>query len=120
MASHAPIDVAHAPAPGSVLAPIVVSTLGVEAHDTGTFALRLTRTAVPAGTLTVYFRNRDSSLHNLWLAPVLRTGGQPVLVSDDVGEGGAAAKSVTVTPGGWRLFCSISGHGSMTRDLAVG
>jgi hypothetical protein len=30
--------------------------------------LRLTRASVPAGTLTVYFRNHDISLHNLWLA----------------------------------------------------
>jgi plastocyanin len=115
-----PTDAVQALVPAPPLLPIVTSTVGVEAHDIGSFVLRLTRTAVPAGKLTIYFRNQDSSLHNLWLAPSQGTGGQAVLISDDVGEGGGATRTVTVTPGGWRLFCSISGHNSMTRDLAVG
>lgn len=109
-----------AAAPAAAPATVVASTLGVEALDIGTFVLRLTRTAVPAGTLTIFFRNGDSSPHNLWLAPPQGAGGQAIQISDDVGERGAATKTLTVTPGGWRLFCSIAGHGSMTRDLAVG
>jgi hypothetical protein len=104
---------------GPVALPVVNSTLGVEAHDFGTFALRLTKTAVPTGNLTIFFRNHDASEHNLWIAPP-HAGAQPLQISDAVGQGGGATKTIAVTPGSWRLFCSIEGHSSMTRDLAVG
>jgi plastocyanin len=106
-------------AAGPLVAPVAGSTVGVEAHDFGTFALRLTKTAVPAGNLTIFFRNYDASQHNLWMqAP--QSGAQPVQISDNVGEGQGATKTVVVTPGTWRLYCAIEGHDSMTRNLAVG
>ena len=39
--------------------------------------------------------------------------------SEAVGEDGGATKTVAVTPGTWRLYCSLTGHDAMTRDLAV-
>ena len=81
--------------------------------------LRLTPTSVPAGDLTIYFRNYDVSEHNLWLDPPAATGRPSVMISAAVGEGDGAAKTVTVTPGTWRLYCSLTGHEAMTRDLAV-
>ena len=46
-------------------------------------------------------------------------GGSPRMISEAVGEGGGATKTVRVTPGTWRLYCALDGHGAMTRDLAV-
>lgn len=106
------------PPPGGT-PPGVASSVGAEAHDFGTFVLRLTRTAVPAGELTIYFRNYDIADHNLWLDPPPATSGAPVIISEAVGENGGATRTVPVTPGTWRLYCSLLGHGSMTRDLAV-
>ncbi|MDX6683215.1 MAG: hypothetical protein QOG94_3254 [Solirubrobacteraceae bacterium] len=79
--------------------------------------LRLTRTSVPAGSLTVFFRNHDVSDHNLWI----EGPGGDVLerVSDTVGEDGGAARTLTVTAGAWRLFCALPDHGAMTRTLTV-
>jgi hypothetical protein len=108
-----------APPPGSA-PPGVASTVGAEAYDFGTFVLRLSRTAVPAGDLTIYFRNHDISEHNLWLDAPPASGVAPLMISEAVGENGGATKTVAVTPGTWRLYCSLLGHDAMTRDLAVG
>ena len=97
----------------------MASSVGAEAYDFGSFVLRLTRTAVPAGDLTIYFRNYDVSEHNLWIDPPAAAGGAPLMISEAVGEGGGATKTVAVTPGTWRLYCSLDGHAAMTRDLAV-
>ena len=97
----------------------VASGVGAEAYDFGSFVLRLTRTSVPAGNLTVYFRNYDVSEHNLWLDPPAGSGGSSVMISEALGEGEGATRTVAVTPGTWRLYCSLTGHGVMTRDLAV-
>jgi len=107
------------PPPDDPAPPGVASSLGAGAYDFGTFVLRLTRTAVPAGDLTIYFHNYDVSDHNLWIAPPPAFGRPAVLVSEDVGEHGGATKTVPVTPGTWRLYCSLNGHEAMTRDLAV-
>ena len=104
-------------APAPAAAP-VASTLGVDAYDFGTFVLRMTRTAVPAGSLTIYFRNHDSSDHNLWIeGPGL---GAPLLVSEAVGENGGATRTLPVVAGSWRLYCSLPGHDTMSRTLTVG
>ncbi|MEA2143467.1 MAG: Copper binding protein plastocyanin/azurin family [Solirubrobacteraceae bacterium] len=97
----------------------MASSVGAEAYDFGSFVLRLTRASVPAGDLTIYFRNHDVGDHNLWLDPPSAVGGSPQLISEAVGEGGVATKTVAVTPGTWRLYCSLDGHAAMTRDLAV-
>lgn len=97
----------------------VRSTLGADAYDLGTFVLRLTRPSVPAGNLTIYFRNHDVSPHNLWLAAP-GSDAAPVVISHAVGENEGTTKTVTVTPGTWRLYCSLPGHEAMARELTVG
>lgn len=113
---------AGAPADGAPPTPApaqpVASSVGADAYDPGTFVLRLTRTSVPAGGLTIYFRNHDVAEHNLWLDPP-RVDAASILVSGAVGEDEGAAKTVVVTPGTWRLYCSLPGHEAMTRNLAV-
>ena len=107
------------PPPDTSTPPGVASSVGAEAYDFGSFVLRLTRTAVPAGNLTIYFHNYDVSEHNLWIAPPAASGRPALIVSEAVGEHGGATKTVPVTPGTWRLYCSLDGHEAMTRDLAV-
>jgi hypothetical protein len=104
------------PPPGAPNGPIV-STLGVGAYDIDGFVLRLTRTSVPAGNLTVFFRNYDVSDHNLWI----EGPGGDVLerISDTVGEDGGGSRTLPVTAGTWRLFCALPDHGAMTRTLTV-
>ncbi len=107
------------PPPDTTPPPGVPSSVGANAYDFGSFVLRLTRTVVPAGNLTIYFHNYDVSDHNLWIAPPPASGRPAQIVSEAVGEHGGATKTVPVTPGTWRLYCSLLGHESMTRNLAV-
>ena len=108
-----------APSPPSPTDPApVASTIGAEAYDFTSFVLRLTKTSVPAGNLTIYFRNYDVSDHNLWIDPPSGAGA-PTQISPAVGEGGGATKTVAVTPGTWRFYCSLLGHEAMTQDLTV-
>ncbi len=101
--------------PGTKPPPPVVSTLGATGYDIDGFVLRLTRSSVPAGNLTVFFRNNDVSDHDLWIeGPGVRER-----ISDPVGEGGGASRTLPVTPGAWRLFCSLPEHDAMTRPLTV-
>ncbi len=108
------------PAPGSPAIPppptLVPSTLGANAYDMSGFVLRLTKTTVPAGNLTVFFTNHDVSDHNLWIES---PSGGVERISDVVGLNGSVNRTVAVTPGTWRLFCSLPEHGAMTRDLTV-
>jgi len=101
-------------APGTT-AP-VASTIGANAYDIGGFVLRLTRSSVPAGNLTVFFRNNDVSDHDLWIEG---PGGVLERISERVGEGGGATRTIAVTPGAWRMFCSLADHDAMTRGLTV-
>lgn len=97
--------------------PPPVATLGVGAYDIDGFLLRLTRASVVAGQLTVFFRNYDVSDHNLWISSP--DGDVVERISDTVGEGGGESRTLTVTPGSWRLFCALPDHGAMTRQLTV-
>jgi plastocyanin len=115
----APAPAGDPAAPGTIDPPApVASTIGAEAYDFGTFVLRLTKPSVPAGDLTIYFHNNDVSDHNLWIQPPPSVG-VPTQISEAVGENGGATKTVAVSPGTWRLYCSLPGHEAMTRDLVV-
>ena len=126
-AAPAPGATPGAPAAGDPLAPPhpppppppgpVVSTLGVGAYDMDGFVLRLTRTSVPAGILTIFFRNHDVSDHNLWISSL--DGEIVERISDTVGEDGGGSRTLPVTAGAWRLFCALPDHGAMTRTLTV-
>lgn len=116
----APVVVSPAPAQPAPVAPApVASALGVDAFDIGgLFTLRLTRVAIPVGTVTIYYRNRDVSEHNLWIEGP--GADAPLLVSDSVGENVTATKRIDVGTGAWRLFCSLAGHESMSETVTVG
>jgi len=86
------------------------------AATTAGFVLRLTRTTVQAGNLTVFFTNHDVSDHNLWIES---PGGGLERISDTVGLNDSTNKTVAVTAGTWRLFCALPGHEAMTRDVNV-
>ena len=120
LASSTPIDPGTMPAQPAPPPPPppspVVSTLGVGAYDIAGFLLRLTRTTIAAGELTVFFRNNDVSDHNLWIEG---PGGVVEQISDTVGENGGGSRTLTVGAGTWRLFCSLPDHGSMTRTITV-
>jgi plastocyanin len=107
---------APVPPPPPPPPPPVLSTLGANAYDMSGFVLRLTKTTVPAGDLTVFFTNHDVSDHNLWIES---PAGGLERISDAIGLNASANKTVTVTAGTWRLFCSLPEHEAMTRDLTV-
>jgi hypothetical protein len=91
----APVTATATP-PGTAPAAQVHSTLGVGAYDRGGFLLLLTRSSVPAGDLTVFFRNDDVSNHNLWIAG---PGDVLARISDTVGENDGASRTLAVTAG---------------------
>jgi len=100
----APPAVPGGPSPG------VASSVGAEAFDFAMFVLRLTRTAVPAGDLTIYFRNHDVGEHDLWLGAPPSVGAAPLMISEAVGENGGATKTVAgrPAPGGCTARCWVT------------
>jgi plastocyanin len=95
------------PAPRPRPAPDAVS---VHAHE---YRLTLSRPAVRGGKVIVEFANEGEDPHNLRLAPVTgpddATGPSqnefPTLSSGKLGT-----QTLTLTPGTWRLWCSLPGH----------
>ena len=94
--------------------------LGATAEDADGFRLRLTRTCVPAGEVTVNWQNTDASEHDLWARPLAGTGGtvQQIIAATLTTELPVFAV-VTLSPGRWELFCSLSGHGAMRASVTV-
>ena len=94
--------------------------LGATAEDADGFRLRLTRTCVPAGEVTVNWQNTDASEHDLWARPLAGTGGtvQQIIAATLTTELPVFA-DVTLTPGRWELFCSLAGHGAMRAAVTV-
>ena len=82
------------------------------------FVLRLSRTCLRAGRTIVQYQNQDAQGHDLWVE-----GTSPAVAKREV-VASAAPESLeqaetTLTAGEWRLFCSIPGHGTMTRAVTV-
>jgi azurin len=82
------------------------------------FVLRLSRTCLRAGTTIVQLQNQDAQEHDLWAE-----GTSPVVAKREVVESAApesmAQAETQLTAGEWRLFCSIPGHGTMSRTVSV-
>jgi plastocyanin len=97
--------------------PGIAQTLGVTARDRGNgdFTYDLSRPALAAGTLTVFFRNGDLDEHDLLL--VNPSGGAHQL-SARLGPEEESLASATITPGTWSFVCSL--HPGMTRSVVVG
>jgi hypothetical protein len=82
------------------------------------FVLRLSRTCLRAGRTVVQYRNEDQQDHDLWLEGVAPAA--PARAVVPVAAPGAVEQAdVGLAAGTWRLYCSITGHGSMTRTLTV-
>jgi hypothetical protein len=92
--------------------------LGVTAEDADGFRFRLTRTCVPAGRVLFQFRNADLATHNLWAEGVAPAAPARRLVDDLEGETSATA-AADLTPGQWRLYCSLPGHEAMSRTVSA-
>lgn len=93
--------------------------MGVKALDRdGVFVFETTRGTVRPGALTVSFRNEDLDEHDLWLegtAPLVA----PIRLSDPIPLHRDVTATVTVAAGAYRFFCSVPGHGTMSRALTV-
>ncbi|UUY01919.1 hypothetical protein LRS13_14420 [Svornostia abyssi] len=96
-----------------------LNAVGVKAYDrSGTFVFETTRSTVRPGELTVSFHNYDLDDHNLWFegtSPLV----SPVKLSDPIPLHGDVTTTVTVAAGAYRFFCTVPGHGTMTKALTV-
>ncbi|MBJ7332058.1 MAG: hypothetical protein JHC95_19325 [Solirubrobacteraceae bacterium] len=95
------------------------NAIGVKAYDrSGTFTLETTRATVRPGALSVNFHNFDSDDHNLWIEGVSPFV-SPLRLSAEIGHHGDVTADMTVSTGTYRFFCTVPGHGSMTRTITV-
>jgi hypothetical protein len=109
---HAPSRVRRCPSRRrQAAAPVPASdAVGVLAHE---YRLTLTRPGVHSGKVIVEFGNEGEDPHNLVLAPLAASG--ELLAAPQLGfatllSGRRATRAVTLTPGTWRLWCTLPGH----------
>lgn len=94
--------------------------LGAIAEDADGFRLRLSRTCVPSGELTVNWQNTDSSEHDLWATPLGGAAGSvQQIVTASLTTETPIFGSATLTSGRWQLFCSLAGHEAMRAAVTV-
>jgi plastocyanin len=110
-----------APAPEApVLPPIYSNPFAVQVRATE-FALQLSKASVSAGDVRVEFNlSRAEDPHNLWLVREDGTG-SPYSFDEQPSEA-VVAKTLALTRGRWKLFCSLTGHeaAGMRATLTVG
>ena len=102
--------------PVDPLEPVFPGRLGVRADE---FSYTLSRPSIPAGDVIIELDNRGEDPHNLNLA---KTGTLDLpLVIDEIGPLARATGRFTLTPGTYRLWCSLPLHEGwgMTADLTV-
>ena len=109
------------PGPDALLPPPVYTdphALQVRGFE---FGLQLSKATVSAGDVRVEFNlSRAEDPHNLWL--VREDGSGTPSGFDEAPSGAVVAKTLALTRGRWRLFCSLSGHeaAGMRATLTVG
>jgi plastocyanin len=117
--------VADQPAPVTtpepvVLPPIYSNPYAVQVQGFE-FGLQLSKATVSAGDVRVEFNlSRAEDPHNLWL---LREDGTGTPYSfDEEPSGAVVARTLALTRGRWKLFCSLPGHeaAGMRAVLTVG
>ena len=126
-APSAPVETASGPvaveAPVAAAAPACVPEesewLSVTAYDLDQqFRLKLSRTCLRAGRTLVQYRNDDAQDHDLQVEGVAPAAPARTVVArvapDDMEQA-----ELQLAAGTWRLYCSIPGHGSMSRTLTV-
>ncbi len=105
-----------APAPGpSVPAPPLSRYVSVTARE---FTLTLSRPLVGAGEVTIELRNYGEDPHDL----VVERSGTEVGRWGELGPGAVGKKKLSLSPGSYKLFCSIESHEvlGMKATLRVG
>ncbi len=96
--------------------PKQASYLGVKAVE---WSYTLSRPELTAGEVTVELNNQGEDAHNLKLQ---REGsGEPPLEVPEAGAGAQTSAHVSLSPGSYRLYCSLFGHDAngMHATLAV-
>jgi hypothetical protein len=94
--------------PGPTLPPIYSNPYAVQVQGFE-FGLQLSKAAVSAGNVRVEFNlARAEDPHNLWL--VREDGGGSPYVFDEEPSGAVVARTLALTRGRWKLFCSLNGH----------
>jgi hypothetical protein len=93
---------------------LTVTALDVNAK----FVLRLSRTCLRAGRTVVQYQNQDAQEHDLWVEGTSPQVAKREVVASAAPESLEQAET-TLTAGEWRLFCSIPGHGTMSRTVSV-
>jgi plastocyanin len=103
-----------------VLPPIYSNPYAVQVQGFE-FGLQLSKATVSAGDVRVEFNlSRAEDPHNLWL---LREDGTGTPYSfDEEPSGAVVARTLALTRGRWKLFCSLPGHeaAGMRAVLTVG
>ena len=119
-AAAAPAPAPVAAPPGPVLPPIYSNPYAVQVQGFE-FGLQLSKAAVSAGDVRVEFNlARAEDPHNLWL--VREDGTGSAYSFDEEPSGAVVAKTLALTRGRWKLFCSLNGHeaAGMRATLTVG
>ena len=137
-AAPAPFAAAPAPAPAGTAAPVTAGPTAAPAPEPPVlppiysnpyavqvqgfeFGLQLSKATVSAGDVRVEFNlTRAEDPHNLWL--VREDGTGTPYSFDEEPSGAVVAKTLALTRGRWKLFCSLTGHeaAGMRAVLTVG
>ena len=105
---------------GPVLPPIYSNPYAVQIQGFE-FGLQLSKANVSAGDVRVEFNlSRAEDPHNLWLIREDGTGSGHTF--DEEPSGAVVAKTLPLTRGRWKVFCSLNGHEAvgMRATLTVG
>ena len=112
---------AATPAPDApVLPPIYSNPYAVQVQGFE-FGLQLSKASVSAGDVRVEFNlTRAEDPHNLWL--VREDGSGAPYSFEEEPSGAVVARTLALTRGRWKLFCSLAGHeaAGMRAVLTVG
>jgi plastocyanin len=103
-----------------VLPPIYSNPFAVQVQGFE-FGLQLSKATVSAGDVRVEFNlSRAEDPHNLWLVREDGTGTPHSF--DEEPSGAVVARTLALTRGRWKLFCSLAGHeaAGMRAVLTVG
>ena len=103
-----------------VLPPIYSNPYAVQVQGFE-FGLQLSKATVSAGDVRVEFNlSRAEDPHNLWL--VREDGTGTPYSFDEEPSGAVVARTLALTRGRWKLFCSLTGHeaAGMRATLTVG
>lgn len=102
-------DGAPVPSPAPAPAPTPTPTptaLGVQASETPTYRMLLSRATVAAGDVRVQLRDTGEDPHNLVIA---RTDGTGDAIAVPLTQPGAATtQTVRLSPGTYRFYCSLT------------